>query len=105
MSNLPLVKTKTKTSATIRTSTESQKNEKPPKGATILESNIRTETEQIENGWLVTKSYDGRYTTSKDDSEYGHYFSYSKKWFSEDDPITVTVNDKSLADAFDDSTS
>lgn len=93
---------KTKTSTSIRTSTESKKENKPPKGATILESNITTSTEQIENGFLITKSYSGRYTTKGDSDSYGHYFSYDKKWYSKTDPLTVTLNDKTLSDAFDD---
>lgn len=94
--------TKTKTTTSVRTSTETKKDNKPPAGATILESNTSTSTEEIENGWLITKSYDGRYTVKGDTDSYGHYFNYNKKWYSKTDPLTITLNDKSLSDAFDD---
>ena len=95
-------KMKTKTSTSVRTTTETKKEQKIPSGATILESNIRTETEEIENGFLIVKSYDGRYALKGDSDSYGHYFNYSKKWYSKTDPLTITVNDKALADAFED---
>jgi hypothetical protein len=72
----------------------------PPKGAKILRQSVSTTTEPIENGFLVTKSYDGRYSTSSDKEGNDHYFSYSKKWFSKEDPLTITVNDEELADVF-----
>jgi len=87
-------------STRVSTSTD-RKESKPPKGATLLENNERTETEEIENGWLITKSCDGRYTVKGDTDTYGHYFNYSKKWYSKTDPLTVTLNDQSIADAFD----
>lgn len=90
-----------------RISTDERKNEMPPKGATIIEQNISTSTEEIENGFLVTKSVDGRYTlksNKKDsDGEYddSRYFSYTKKWYSKTDPLTINIDNKSLADSFE----
>jgi len=82
---------------------------KPPKGAKIISQNVSTTSEPIENGWLVTKSYDGKYKlpTDKESSDGcidcgASYFNYSQKWFSKTDPLTVTVNDKELADVFPD---
>jgi hypothetical protein len=78
-----------------------KKNSKPPKGAIIIEETTRTETEEIENGWLVIKTCDGRYRP-KDASEdsYAEWFSYSQKWYSKEDPLEITVKDKSVAEAF-----
>lgn len=93
------MKTKTTTSNTTITKKEDRK---PPKGATIIEQEERITTEEIENGWLLTKNFSGRYTTDKEKDSYGSYYDYSKKWYSKDDPLTVTVNDEALADAFED---
>lgn len=95
--------TKSRISTSIRTTTETKKNNIPPKGATIIEKNVRTETREIENGWIVSKNYDGRYIPKGGkDNDYGSYFSYSKEWYSKTNPLTITLNDKGLADAFDD---
>ena len=76
------------------------KNSMPPKGSVIKNQTVTTETEQIENGWLVTKRYEGSYYTGKDKSDY-NWFNYCKKWYSKEDPLDITLNDKSLAEAFD----
>lgn len=89
-----------KTSTTV--TTVEQKNKKPPKGAIIIEKTVRTETEQIENGWLVVKYYDGRYKIKDSEDSYGTWFNYSQKWYSKEDPLEINLKDKSLADAFDD---
>jgi len=91
-----------KTSTSTTTSIREEKNKRPPKGSIIIEQTIRTETEEIENGWLIVKSWDGRYKTKDSEDDYGSWFNYSKKWFSKDDPLTVTLNDKALSDAFED---
>jgi len=88
------------------TVTMEQKSEKPPASAIIKSQTVRTSTEEIENGWLVTKNYNGYYWKDKSEKEkdsYGNYFNYDLKWYSKEDPLTITVNDKSLADAFNDS--
>ena len=92
-------KKKISTTSSTSTVTTMEKKQEPPKGAKIRNQTVRTETEQIENGWLVTKSYDGTYFTGKADNDYS-WFNYSKKWYSKEDPLTITVNDKSLAEAF-----
>lgn len=91
-------------SRTVSTSVveEKKKENRPPKGATIIEESTRTRTEEIENGWLVTKTCSGRYKTKDSkDGDYGSYFDYDTKWFSKEDPLTITLNDKSLAEAFE----
>lgn len=104
MADKDLKSVKKKVSSTTTVSMES-KQEKPPAGAILKEQSIRTETEEIENGWLVTKSYSGYYWRNKEEQKgdsYGSYFNYCKKWFSKEDPLTIEVNDKSLAEAFND---
>lgn len=90
-----------KTATSTSTVTTETKNKQPPKGAKIIEQTIRTETEEIENGFLITKSYSGRYKEKDSSDDYGKWFDYNKKWFSKTDPLTITVNDASLADAFE----
>lgn len=93
---------KTKTSSTTSTMTQEKKKE-VPKGAKITGQTIRTETEQIENGFLISKNYDITYEEGAGDNKRTGYCYYTKKWFSKVDPLTITLNDKALADAFDDS--
>lgn len=90
---------KTSKSTTTTTSRmEETKTERPPKGAKITRQSIRTETEEIENGFITSKNYDGSWEDSKGNS---HYFYFSKKWYTKEDPLTITINDKELADEFD----
>ena len=91
-----------KTSTTTSSITEeNKKNDKPPKGADIIEETIRITTEQIENGYLITKNFSGRYKEKGSNADsYGRYYDYNLKWYSEDDPLTITLNDKSLAESF-----
>ncbi len=94
--------TDTKKKVRIESIKSETKTNKPPKGATIIESSTNTSIEQIENGWLTTKNYSGRYTTDSNKDSYGNYFDYSKRWYSKENPLLITVNDKELADAFED---
>ena len=93
-----------KLSKTLRTSsvstTEEIKKKEVPKGAIITSKTVRTETEQIENGWILSKNYDISYKLKGDDNH--GYAYYTKKWFTKDDPLEVKLTDKSLADEFDD---
>lgn len=92
------LKSKTKTSTTTSFSKEEKKKE-VPKGAEIISKTVRTETEEIENGWLISKNYDITYKEKT--SEYNGYAYFSKKWYSKTDPLTIKLNDKALADAFE----
>lgn len=87
-----------RTTSTTMT-TEIKKSKEPPSGAKIISEEITTSTEQIENGYLVCKNYNVKYEV-KGETNWTYY---SKKWFSKTDPLTITINDKSLSDAFDDS--
>ena len=59
---------KTNVSYTEKSSAEEKKEGVPP-GATILQKTINTTTEEIENGFLITKSYD---TKVKKEKQVGH---------------------------------
>lgn len=86
-------------STSVSMSTEEDVNKEPPAGSTILKKTTRTEVEKIENGWIVSKNFDVKYMF-KGETNWTYY---TKKWYSETDPVTVTVDtaDKSLADQFE----
>lgn len=98
-SKLMEAKKSTSTSTSTTVSSETRKSKEPPAGAKIISESVRTETEEIENGWILTKNYDVSYMLGKEKN----WTYYTKKWFSKTNPITVTVNvnDKALADQFD----
>lgn len=90
------------TSSSTTVTNEEKKSKEVPKGATILRKTVSTNTEEIENGWLITKNIDVKYSVgdpSKGNTDYAYIV---KKYYSKDDPLTVTLNDKSLADEFND---
>lgn len=87
---------KTNISYTEKSSTEEKKQGVPP-GATIISKSVNTTTEEIENGFLITKSYDIKYQNKKGDSEYAYY---TKKWYSKEDPLEIKLKDTSLAEEF-----
>lgn len=86
-------------STTLTTKIKEQK--EPPAGSKIIEETVRIETEEIENGWLISKHFEGRFIPKGSDSDYGSWYNYTKRWYSKTDPLTVKVNDKELADEFD----
>lgn len=90
---------KKSTSHTISMTTEKEMSSEPPPGATIIRQTERTETEKIENGWIVSKYYDIKYSVKGETN----WTNYTKKYYSETDPIKVTVEttDKALAEEFE----
>lgn len=75
---------------------EAKKEFKLPKGATIIKKDVNLSVEEIENGFLLRKSYDIKWSNAEGDSNYEYF---SKSWFSEENPITVNMpEEKSLAD-------
>jgi hypothetical protein len=72
-----------------------------PKGATIVSKNVTLSAEEIENGFLLKKSYDIKWIKEGSDDTSYEYF--SRTWFSKENPIQITLpNDtKSLADKLD----
>ena len=58
--------------------------------------------EEIENGFITTKSWDIKYEIKKEgeDDTRTDYVYFSKKWYTKEDPLVLKVTNKSLADAF-----
>lgn len=78
---------------------ESKKNFVLPKGATVKKKNVSLTVREIENGFLLSKSYDLEWTDANG-SNYYEYF--TKEWYSETNPIEINMPDeKSLADKLD----
>jgi hypothetical protein len=78
---------------------ESKKSFTLPKGATITKKNVSLTVKEIENGFLLTKSYDLEWSDSKGSN---HYEYFDKCWYSETNPIEINMPDeKSLADKLD----
>lgn len=75
---------------------------KIPDGATILRKSVNTSVEEIENGFITTKSWDIKYEIKKEgeDDTRTDYVYFSKKWYTKEDPLVLKVTNKSLADAF-----
>lgn len=73
--------------------------EKIPEGSQILKKDVRVEVEEIENGFIINKIYDIKYMAPKKD--YESYAYYTKKWYSETNPLTIDTENKELADLFD----
>jgi plasmid rolling circle replication initiator protein Rep len=79
-------------------------NKQIPAGAKILSKENRVTVEEIENGFLICKSTDVRYTLGTGKDAHTEYAYITKRWFSKEDPLEIKLNnkDKSLADAFND---
>lgn len=71
-----------------------------PKGAKILSKDTSITVEEIENGFLVSKSIEAKYQTEK-----GTDYSYTtKKYFAKENPLEIDMEkfgEKTLADNFD----
>lgn len=91
---------KVSTSVRISQNTSEKQNKPIPKGAMILSKETRIDTEQIENGFIVSKTWDIRWKMKEEDSS--EYTYITKKFYSKDDPLTVSTTDKALADLFED---
>lgn len=86
----------TSSSTTMTNRIKEQK--KVPAGAEIISKTVRVETEEIENGWLITKNIDVTFKVKG--STYNDYAYYTKKYYSEKEPLEIKLTDKSLADEF-----
>lgn len=74
---------------------ESKKEFKLPKGAVVISNSHRISVEEIENGFLLRKSYDITYLLG-DEKNYGYF---NKTWYSKDNPVQINLpKEKSLAD-------
>ena len=67
-----------------------------PKGAKILKKSCSISVKEIENGFILRKSYDIKYSLNKNTD----YLYYTKEVYSEDNPIEIKQNTM-LADLFD----
>lgn len=73
---------------------------KLPKGAKIVKKDYSIRVEEIENGFIVSKNYDIKYILG-DESNYEYF---TKKWYSEDNPLSIDTDEDmeiSLADKLD----
>lgn len=80
-------------------SKEEDKRNSLPAGATILKKDVNISVEEVENGFIISKSFDIRFQPKG--SDHSDYLYYTKKWYSEDNPLSIETEDKSLADLFD----
>lgn len=85
----------------LRSVTKDGKEEnKIPSGSKILKKDVNITVEQIENGFVISKTFDVKYQAPK--STNSDYVYYTKKWYSETNPLEINIGkDKSLAEAFE----
>ena len=77
---------------------EGKREFKLPEGATIIKKSSNVSVEEIENGFILRKSYDIQWCTAEapGDTKYDYF---TKKWYSKENPIKITMpKEKSLAD-------
>lgn len=69
-----------------------------PEGAKVLKKDYNIRVQEIENGYIIEKSYNIEYM-SGDNKEYGYH---CKKWYSKTNPLELKLNKeaKYLADEF-----
>lgn len=68
-----------------------------PKGAKILAKDVSVSVEEIENGYLISKSTEIKYEYDKRTD-----YSYNtKKYFSKENPLEIDLSGISLADKID----
>lgn len=71
-----------------------------PKGATVTRKEVRITVEEIENGFILSKTIDASYKLNGQNE----YLYTTKKYFTKDNPLDDALEDlgeKSLADNFD----
>lgn len=56
---------------------------KLPKGASITKKEVSIRVEEIENGYIIEKSYDISYIVDGDKN----YECFTKKWFAKENPL------------------
>lgn len=78
-----------------------EKNELPA-GAKVIKKTTRVDVEEIENGFLVTKTTDVEYQPKE--SKYTDYKYINKKYYSKTNPLNIDLEDigdkESIADKF-----
>lgn len=83
---------------TLKVKDQSKNPKGPPKGATILSKETNVDVEEIENGYLITRRTEYRYTMKEGAGS--DWLTVNKKWYSEVNPLEISKN-KELADLFD----
>lgn len=75
------------------------KQKKMPEGAQIVTKNVDIRSRKIENGYVLTKSYDIQYELNGE----MHWHYVTKEYYSKTNPVEVKVKEgkKSLADQFE----
>lgn len=75
---------------------EGKREFKLPEGATVIKNSHTISVREIENGFILRKAYDIKWTLG-DDSNYEYF---SKEWWSKENPLKITMpkEEKSLAD-------
>lgn len=78
--------------------TESKKSFKMPEGAELISQTENITVREVENGFLLSKSYDVKYSKGGEN----HYDYYTREWYSKENPVKITLpKEKSLADKLD----
>lgn len=82
----------------INAELESKRTFALPEGATIVKKSVNISVKEIENGFILRKSYDIKYMVG-DDTQYEYL---TKEWYSKDNPLKINMpKEKSLADKLD----
>lgn len=83
------------TDTRLSVTTKGKKETKLPPASSIISRSDRVEVEEIENGYLITKSSDIEYKV-KDGATSWMYI--TKRWYSKDEPMFFKDKNKTLAD-------
>lgn len=70
-----------------------------PEGAEVIKKSHNIRVKEIENGFIICKSYDVEYQIG----ERKDYSYYTKEWYAKENPLTIKepTEEKSLADKID----
>lgn len=75
---------------------EGKDKSKLPEGASVIKKEVRINVKEIENGFILRKSFDIKYTLGENTD----WLYYTKEVYSEENPIQIK-EDKMLAEYFD----
>lgn len=71
-----------------------------PEGATIVKKSVDLSVKEIENGFLIRKSYDIQW--SPEGSTETKYDYFCREWYQKENPVKINLpKDKSLAEKLD----
>ncbi len=72
---------------------KSKESFKLPAGAEIIKKDFRISIEEIENGFIVRKSYDIQYNNIEGGKDYAYF---TKTYYSKENPMTLKIEDKDV---------